>query len=290
MSQTFQIQRHRSTGLTTLQDHVAVEEPLEIRIEGRSIAVLMRQPNRSEDIELVTGFLLTEGVIDDASDISAIDHIVDPSTPQYNTVDVILAGGVPAKRRHSADRALFASSSCGICGKATQDRIWQHFPPLPHAITLPDFDWICQTPRAMRSAQNHFAQTGGTHAAALFDLNGSLRVLREDVGRHNAVDKVIGWAIQQDLDGSTLALLVSGRVAFEIAQKALAFRIPLLMAIGAPSSLAVELCQGSNLELLGFLKENGYNHYTNRCHPPSNHVEQQTEKSATEFPPKQRLH
>ena len=103
---------------------------------------------------------------------------------------------------------------------------------------------------------------GGTHAAALFEIGGDLLVLKEDVGRHNAVDKVIGWAIQHDISGEHLALLVSGRVAFEIAQKALAFKIPLIMAIGAPSSLAVELCQGSNLQLLGFLKEYGYNHYT----------------------------
>ena len=238
---------------------------MEIRIEGRSIAVMMRQPNIHEDIQLVTGFLLTEGVIEDSDDIHAIKHIVDPteSTPKYNIVDVVLASGVPAKRRHSADRSLFAASSCGICGKATQDRIWQHFPPLPKRVALPDFEWICSTPNIMRQTQASFSQTGGTHAAALFQLGGNLRVLKEDVGRHNAVDKVIGWAIQQDLVGSELALLVSGRVAFEIAQKALAFRIPLIMAIGAPSSLAVDLCQGSNVELLGFLKENGYNQYRN---------------------------
>ena len=114
----------------------------------------------------------------------------------------------------------------------------------------------------MRRAQEHFEHTGGTHAAALFSRDGALLILREDVGRHNAVDKVIGWAIQQDLPGENLAILVSGRVAFEIAQKSLAYRIPLLMAIGAPSSLAVELCQGSNIQLIGFLKRNGFNHYT----------------------------
>jgi len=269
MSHTVKIHRHAGNHVTELFDTVAKEEPLEIRIEGRSIAVLMRQPDQSEDIELVTGFLLTEGVIEDADDIDAIQHIVDPSNPRYNTVDVILSSGVPAKRRHAADRDLFASSSCGICGKATQDRIWQHFPPLSKPCTLPSSQWICQTPTQMRFAQNHFAKTGGTHAAALFVLGGELLVVREDVGRHNAVDKVVGWAIQQDLDGQDLALLVSGRVAFEIAQKTLAFRIPLLMAVGAPSSLAVELCRGSNLELLGFIKENGYNQYTPVSSPES---------------------
>lgn len=262
MSHTVKIHRHTGSHVTEAFDTVAKEEPLEIRIEGRSIAVLMRQPDQSEDIELVTGFLLTEGVIEDADDIDAIQHIVDPSNPRYNTVDVILSSGVPAKRRHAADRDLFASSSCGICGKATQDRIWQHFPPLVQPCTLPTNSWICQTPVQMRFAQDHFAKTGGTHAAALFSLGGNLIILREDVGRHNAVDKVVGWAIQQDLDGQNLALLVSGRVAFEIAQKALAFRIPLLMAIGAPSSLAVELCRGSNVRLLGFIKEHGFNQYS----------------------------
>lgn len=262
MSHSIRIHKFRNETVSVLDDLVAVEEPLEIRIEGRSIAVLMRQPNLSEDIELVTGFLLTEGVIEDVDDITAIQHIVDPAEPKYNTIDVILSSGVPAKRRHSADRNLFASSSCGICGKATQDRIWQHFAPLTVRTPIPSADWICSTPSTMRLAQEHFDHTGGTHAAALFSRDGALLVLREDVGRHNAVDKVIGWAIQQDLPGESLAILVSGRVAFEIAQKALAYRIPLLMAIGAPSSLAVELCQGSNIQLIGFLKKNGFNHYT----------------------------
>lgn len=265
MSQQTFIRRHRRQGVHTIEDCVAMEEPLEIRIEGRSIAVMMRQPNIDEDLQLVTGFLLTEGVIEDSDDIHAIKHIIDPteSFPTHNIIDVVLSSGVPAKRRHSADRSLFASSSCGICGKATQDRIWQHFPPLSNRVELPDFEWICRTPQIMRQTQASFSQTGGTHAAALFRLGGELMVLKEDVGRHNAVDKVIGWAIQQDLVGSDLALLVSGRVAFEIAQKALAFRIPLIMAIGAPSSLAVQLCEGSNIELLGFIKENGYNQYCN---------------------------
>ena len=262
MNKSFTISKHRNNQTILVEDPIAIEEPIEIRIEGRSIAVLMRQPNPSEDIELVTGFMLTEGVIEDKEDIHAIQHITDPIDPKHNTVDVVLASGVPAKRRHSADRTLFASSSCGICGKATQDRIWQHFPPLPSLRPLPSDSWICRSPNIMRQTQQQFDQTGGTHAAALFTLNGELLVLREDVGRHNAVDKVIGWGIQQDLSGTDLVLLVSGRVAFEIAQKALAFRIPIIMAIGAPSSLAIELCRGSNIHLVGFLKESGYNDYT----------------------------
>lgn len=256
------VSQYQSGVSIEIQDSIADEAPLEIRIEGRSIAVLMRQPDRDEDIELVTGFLLTEGVIEDHSDIHAIEHIIDPRESLYNTVDVVLASGVPAKRRHSADRALFASSSCGICGKATQDRIWQHFPPLPNSIPLPTPTWVCGLPEQMRQTQAHFNQTGGTHAAALFHVNGDLLVLREDVGRHNAVDKVIGWAIQHDISPVNLVLLVSGRVAFEIAQKALAFRIPMIAAIGAPSSMAVEFCRGSRIHLVGFIKKVRFNHYT----------------------------
>ena len=183
MSTTFIISKHRNQSTVCTEDLVAIEEPLEIRIEGRSIAVLMRQPDPVEDIELVTGFLLTEGVIEDKEDIHAIQHIIDPVDPKYNTVDVILSGGVPAKRRHSADRNFFASSSCGICGKATQDRIWQQFSPLPVLTPLPTKEWIRHTPNIMRQTQQKFSQTGGTHAAALFTRNGSLIALREDVGR-----------------------------------------------------------------------------------------------------------
>lgn len=256
------IAQYHDGSYTEIEDSIAKEAPLEIRIEGRSIAVLMRQPNRQEDLELVTGFLLTEGVIEDHSDIHAIQHIVDPRESLYNTVDVVLSSGVPAKRRHSADRSLFASSSCGICGKATQDRIWQYFPPLKQAIRLPEATWICGLPEQMRQAQAHFNKTGGTHAAALFRLKGELLALREDVGRHNAVDKVIGWAIQKDIPSSDLVLLVSGRVAFEIAQKALAFQIPMIVAIGAPSSMAIEFCRGSQIQLVGFVKKVSFNHYT----------------------------
>lgn len=256
------IQHYTNGQLSNKYDNIADEAPLEIRIEGRSIAVLMRQPNRQEDLELVMGFMLTEGVIDDRSDVHAIQHIVDPRERRFNTVDVILSSGVPAKRRHRADRELFASSSCGICGKATQERIWQHFPPLEKFISLPDPKWICNLPQVLRKQQQHFSQTGGTHAAALFQMDGEVLIVREDVGRHNAVDKVIGWAIQEDIDPSQMVLMVSGRVAFEIAQKTLAFKIPMIAAIGAPSSLAVDFCIGSRIQLVGFIKNDGFNLYT----------------------------
>ena len=258
---TTSIIRYRNAQAVSLSDQVAREEPLEIRIEGRAVAVIMRTPNRSQDIELAIGFLCTEGVIEEYTDIYAIAHIVSPSNPQYNTIDVVLSSGVPAKQHHNADRQLFASSSCGICGKATQDRILQHFPPLTKQTDV-SIKTICSLPTTLREHQEIFQKTGGIHAAALFHLQGELLVLREDIGRHNAVDKVIGWSLKQDIDCSNLILLVSGRVAFEITQKALAAQIPVIGAIGAPSSLAVDFCSEAGIRLFGFIKENGCNEYT----------------------------
>ena len=242
-------------------DQVVKEEPLEIRIEGRSVAVIMRTPDQKQDLELVIGFLCTEGVIEDYSDIHTIAHIIDPSDPKYNRVDVILSSGVPIKHRHRADRELFASSSCGICGKATLERILQHFPPIAKQIDV-SIETICSLPKKLQKHQEIFQRTGGIHGAALFRSTGKQIILREDIGRHNAVDKVIGWSLQQDLDCSELILLVSGRVAFEIAQKALAVQIPVIAAIGAPSSMTVDFCARANIQLFGFVKENRCNEYS----------------------------
>ena len=257
---------HGNTEATT--DVIAVEEPLEIRIEGESVAVIMRSPNTDnlqEDIELVTGFLCTEGVIQDITDIHAIQHIVDPCEPRYNTVDVVLSSGVPAKRKQSATehvkRNLYASSSCGICGKATQDRIFQQFPPLLSKKEQVDLEKICNLPTQLRMAQANFQQTGGTHAAMLFDGAYQPLYMREDIGRHNAVDKVIGALLREDIPAGDCVLLVSGRVAFEIAQKALAVQIPIIVSIGAPSSMAVDFCAKANIRLVGFVKEHRCNIY-----------------------------
>ena len=259
-SEQFSILRYQKNSQEEMVDWVAKEEPLELRIEGRSVAVLMRTPDKEEDIELVLGFLTTEGVIEDFSDIHAIAHIVEPNAPKYNTINVVLSTGVPAKRRHRGDRELFASSSCGICGKATQERIFQYFPPIIETIDVSP-QIICSLPEKIRNQQKLFQQTGGLHAAALFDENGALLILREDIGRHNAVDKIIGWTLQEDIDCSKLILLVSGRVAFEIVQKALAVKIPIVAAIGAPSSMAVEFCSQANIRLFGFVNSERYNEY-----------------------------
>ena len=157
----------------------------------------MRTPGH--DLDLTTGFLLTEGVIDGADDIHAMAHVDDPAAPKGNTVDTVLAAGVPAARARSADRAFYASSSCGLCGKASIDRIFARFAPLPPPPAL-DLAVLHTLPARLRAQQDTFDRTGGLHAAGLFQLDGTLLLLREDIGRHNAVDKVIGAATRAELD------------------------------------------------------------------------------------------
>lgn len=246
------------------RDQLAVEEPLEIRIEGSPAAVTMRTPGH--DLDLVAGFLLTEGVVDGADDLHALAHVDDPNEPRGNTVDCVLASGVPAARRDRARRELFASSSCGVCGKATIDRVFQSVPPL-NQRWVPSPSVLHDLPEKLRAAQDVFGQTGGLHAAALFDRSGQLEILREDIGRHNAVDKVIGSRLREDrIPCDDVLLFVSGRAGFEIVQKALMAGIPALAAVGAPSSLAVELARRSGMFLAGFVREGRYNIYSEVGH------------------------
>lgn len=241
-------------------DWVAVEEPLEIRIEGTPFSVTMRTPGH--DLELAAGFLFGEAVIEDAEDLAAIAHIDDPSDPQGNTLDVRLAPGVPMLR--ASARARVASSACGVCGKSAIDQIFQQVPPLDRTW-WPAPALLHRLPAALREAQPLFAHTGGLHAAALFSPDGALEVLREDIGRHNAVDKVIGWRVLADrLPIDDRILVVSGRAGFEIVQKALVARIPALASVGAPSSLAVALAEKAGMTLIGFLRDGRYNRYTER--------------------------
>jgi FdhD protein len=240
-------------------DLVAVEEPLELRIEGRPVAVTLRTPGH--DRELAAGFLLTEGVIEDWDDVRALAHVDDPAAPQGNTVDVVLSAGVPAARRERAVRELYASSSCGVCGKASIDRLFQRFAPLP-PWAAPEPAVILSLPGRMRALQVGFAACGALHAAALFSPDGQLEVLREDVGRHNAVDKVIGWRLLQDrMPIDDRILVVSSRIGFEIVQKALIARIPMLVAVGAPTTMAIDLAQRGGLLLAGFLRDGRFNRY-----------------------------
>ena len=241
-------------------DALAAEEPLEIRVEGRSVAVVMRTPG--QDLALTAGFLLTEGVILGRDDLQALAAVDDPARPRGNTVDCVLASGVPAGRRHAADRALYASSSCGVCGKETIDRIFQSAPPLA-PTAFPDPSRLLALDAALRGAQPTFARTGGLHAAALFALDsGEILHHAEDIGRHNAVDKVVGAALLADAAPSgPLGLWVSGRAGFEIVQKSLMAGIPLVAAVGAPSSLAATLAARAGQHLVGFLRGGRFNRY-----------------------------
>ncbi len=251
--------RHAGGWLAEDLDRVAVEEPLEIRIGGRPIAVTMRTPG--DDLDLVAGFLATEGIIDGPDDLVALAHVDDPGDPRGNTVDCVLAAGVPLARQRAAQRELFASSSCGICGKATIDRIFSHAPPLSRRME-PSPDLLLSLPGRLRAAQAVFDDTGGLHAAALFDENGDLDVLAEDIGRHNAVDKVVGHRLRADrFPIDDRVLMLSGRAGFEIVQKALLARIPVVAAVGAPSSLAVQLADAAGMVLVGFLRDGRFNRY-----------------------------
>ncbi len=259
---TVDITRVTREGTNQTIDVVAQEEPLEIRIEGRPVAITMRTPGH--DAELAAGFLYTEGVIDGHDDLHAMAHVDEPSNPKGNTIDTILAPGVPAGRRHAADRNLYASSSCGVCGKATIDRLLVNTIPITHPID-PKPKVLFELPDRLHAHQAVFAQTGGLHAAALFDVNGKLEVSREDIGRHNAVDKVIGWKLRRDeVPIQDRILLVSGRAGFEIIQKALVARISVVAAVGAPSSMAVQLAEESGMLIVGFLRDGRYNQYGRR--------------------------
>jgi len=239
-------------------DELAEEEPLEIRVRGRAISVTMRTPGH--DDELAAGFLRTEGIIRQASDIGKIEPC--ERNEFGNVINVQLAPEVPVDFSQLT-RHVFASSSCGLCGKATIDSIRTRFPPIENESLKIRAAVLTTMPDEMRKAQSTFDRTGGLHAAAIFSPEGKLIVLREDVGRHNAVDKVIGHALMHGLMPlAENVLLVSGRTSFEIIQKALAGRIPLIAAISAPSSLAVRFAAENNQTLIGFLRSNRMNIYT----------------------------
>jgi FdhD protein len=244
-------------------DTLAGEEPLELRVGGRALAVTMRTPGH--DLELVHGFLLTEAVITTRTDVALARYCDSGASGAntYNVLDLTLAAGVPAPTP-GVERNFFTTSSCGICGKASLDavRTSTRFPPAADPLRIPAAT-LTALPAALRAAQRVFDSTGGLHAAALFTHTGALLVAREDVGRHNAVDKTIGWALLHDrvpLTGCTL--LVSGRASFELTQKAVMAGVPLLAAVSAPSSLAVDLAEESGVTLVGFLRGTSMNVYT----------------------------
>lgn len=242
------------------QDTLAVEEPLEIRIKGQSIAVTMRTPGADE--ELATGFLLSEGIISSPEQIAQMEYCQQGEAAHlHNILNIFLTPETPFDLG-KVQRNFYASSSCGICGKASIESVHQHFSPVVSSTQIAR-EVIYALPDKLRAAQNVFDQTGSLHAAGLFDDTGKLLVLREDVGRHNAVDKVIGHAARHHLlPLSEHILFVSGRTSFEIVQKALAAGIPFIAAVSGPSSLAVALAQESGQTLIGFLRGQTFNIYS----------------------------
>lgn len=241
------------------EDYLVGEEPLEIRIGNRPISVTMRTPGH--DLELASGFMLTEGVIKAVEQIANLRQVITRENKR-NVVRVDLARGTTIKPA-LLQRNFVVSSSCGLCGKASIDavRVRGILRPNPDLHISPDV--LCLLPDALRSAQPVFGRTGGLHAAGLFDQTGKLIALREDVGRHNAVDKLIGWALlEKRLPLRESILLVSGRGSFEIIQKALVAGIPFVACVSAASSLAVQLAWEFGLTLVGFLRGERFVVYT----------------------------
>jgi FdhD protein len=246
-------------GQTLVMDTLVGEEPLEIRV-GRSggpkapLAVTMRTPG--DDIDLALGFLLTEGIIGAAEDVVTAQLCAGTDEPNtYNVVDVTLAAHVPAPATDPS-RAFYTTSSCGVCGKASIEavRTTSRFAVAADAISVAA-STLCELPDRLRQVQKAFDRTGGLHAAGLFTAAGDLVCVREDVGRHNAVDKVVGWALRDGrLPLAGHVLLVSGRASFELVQKASMAGVPVLAAVSAPSTLAVDLAADAGLTLVGFLR------------------------------------
>ena len=247
------IRRKRDGELEYLPDDLTIEEPLEIRIGRKTLAITMRTPGHDE--ELAAGFLVSEAIV------QARDEIARISADRDNRVIIDLKDGVKLKL-NSTKRFGTISSSCGLCGKTNIEAIRQNFPPITSKEIRVDIETLLSLPEKLRNAQSDFARTGGIHAAGIFDVNGELKVAREDIGRHNAVDKAIGRAF---LDGSLPLdrhiLLVSGRASLEIIQKALAAGIPIIAAVSAPSTLAVSFARESNQTLIGFLRPPSFNIY-----------------------------
>ena len=242
-------------GLRRVEDYLAGEEPLEMRSGRQRLGVTMRTPGN--DCELAAGFLFTEGIISKPEEIRAIDAPGDKAQrldAKTNIVRVTLRRGAQRATKNTA-RAFSAGSACGVCGKESIAQLRRRGLRAPDRQSRFDPEMLCRLPEKLRGTQAIFGRTGGLHAAALFREDGELLVLREDIGRHNAVDKVIGWALLEGrLPLSGHALLVSGRGGFEIVQKAISAGIPLLASVSAPSSLAVRLARELDLTLVGFLR------------------------------------
>lgn len=261
--------RYEGGVLRRRTDVLATEEPLEVRVEAggttRTVAITMRTPG--DDFELAAGFLHGEGVITGAGDVRRVAYCLDRAVgaeQRYNVVTVSLAAGVTPDLR-PLDRHVVTTSACGVCGKASIDALHVRGCPAPPAQVAVEGDTLLALPGRLRAAQAVFERTGGLHAAALFDLDGAVTAAREDVGRHNALDKLIGWAL---LDGRLplhrQVVMVSGRASYELLQKSVAAGVPVVCAVSAPSSLAVDVARAFGVTLVGFLRDGGFNVY---AHP-----------------------
>jgi FdhD protein len=259
--QAASITRYEDGNAASREDWVTVEEPLEIRVGSDTLAVTMRTPGHDHD--LAAGWLVSEGIVSRPEELVRIEHCRETRSPEEEGNVVIVR--TTAQTGDALDRArrlLLTSSSCGLCGKGSIDSIRGHFPAIasPAAATP---ETILSLPQTLRRAQTSFGRTGGLHAAGVFTLTGELLAAREDVGRHNAVDKVVGSLFRAGrLPLSEAILCVSGRASFEIVQKALAAGIPIVAAVSAPSTLAIDLARSSGIALVGFLRESGFNLYS----------------------------
>lgn len=265
---TRKIHKLTPENLLSTDDFLAVEEPLEIKIVygpkenriSKTISITMRTPG--EDRELALGFLFTEGIINQPADILATESTI-PSFLNQNTIEIQLSDDANPDI-HRLDRHFYTTSSCGVCGKSSIDALKTiRMPKLKADFPVFDRNVILSLPSLLTQLQSVFEKTGGIHASAIFDKSGKLLLLKEDVGRHNALDKIAGAALQQGLlPLSEQILLVSGRASFELVQKAAMIGVPLMAAVGAPSSLAAELAEEAGITLVGFLNGKRFNIYT----------------------------
>jgi FdhD protein len=248
-------------GVRRARDRLAVEEPLELRVAGRPVGVTMRTPGN--DFELAIGYCISERLVARPDDVEAVRFCAPEGQPQeYNVLTVDLRPGVPVPDP-SLDRLAVTSSSCGVCGKASIEAVTLACPTLAGDRLAVPAEVLAAIPGRVREAQRVFEQTGGLHAAAVCDAEGAVHCVREDVGRHNAVDKVVGWAAtERRLPLAGMVLFVSGRCSFEVVQKAAVAGVPLVAAVSAPTSLAVDLAEQVGMTLVGFLRGDTMNVYS----------------------------
>jgi len=243
-------------------DQLVVEEPLEIRLEGESIAVVMRTPG--DDIALALGFLFSEGILKEPDQVLSVAYCQDVTEEAQGNIVQVVAEGADKEAAEHARRQVYASSSCGLCGKATLESVRLLAPPMPPPPPLAA-SMLATLPEQLRTKQALFDSTGGLHAAGLFTYGGEMRLVREDIGRHNACDKVLGTCVMREewpLSGHVLAL--SGRASFEMVQKAAMAGIGVVAAVSAPSSLAVDFALELSMTLVGFMRGSSMNVYAGR--------------------------